>query len=234
MNMPDLNFILLLTSSAIKNQKSAKDFQALSRVLSQVMASASNHGISMGLNLIHYGLGHVSMATAPMIAIGKVGSAMGTTFQLYDLLAASKTHCYCGNCGKILQFIIDKRESKAAKTAVASSVVGAPFVATHAIIRNAYKLIKGTKGAERSVYSKQLLLSAKPEGQVNQNVTKGKKITMEINIQDVGCPVAQATIATLFKEPTGKQSDSPLSYPKTISAISAPDNAWLNLKQAMN
>ena len=234
MNIPDLNFILLLTESTVKHQKSAKDYQVLSKMFSQIMSSTSSHGFSMGLNAIHFGLGHISMAAAPMIAIGKVGSSMSTTHQLHDLLNASNKHCCCGQCATILQFVIDKRDKKAVKTAITSSVVGAPFVAVHGIVRNSYKLIKGTKGQERETYAKQLLSSAKPTGAVKQSLVESKKITMEIDIQNIGCPIAQATIAVLFKEPSGKERTSALNYPKTIAAISTPDSAWLKLKQAMN
>ena len=234
MNIPDLNFILILTESSVKNQKSPRDFQTISKMFSQIMSSTSSHGASMGLNAIQFGLGHVSMAAAPMIAIGKVGNSMNTTYELHDLLASSNKHCCCGKCAQILQFVINKRDKKSVKTAISSSVVGAPFVAVHGIIRNSYKIIKGIKGQERETYAKQLLSSAKPTGAVKQTVTKGKKISMDINIHDIGCPIAQATIAVLLKEPKNKEYASPMSYPKTISAISSPDNAWVALKQAMN
>jgi len=234
MNIPDLNFTLVLTEHSLEQEKSLRDYQILKKLFISFSTSAASQGLKHGINALQVGLGPLSMVASPAIAIGQVASSINKTMCFYDLKnAASTNKCTCRYCGGIIQFIIDKREKKVAKIGIASSVVGMPFVAAHGLLRNTYKIVKGIKGKEREEYAKQLLISAKPKGTVTHDISP-LNMSIKLDITKKGCPIAQACIALLLKEPNKKSpKESAISYPKTIAAINA-NNSWLALKQAMN
>jgi hypothetical protein len=98
--------------------------------------------------------------------------------------------------------------------------------------RNAYKWQQGTKGGDRTSYSKQLQTSAMPTPRKRKRMVDGK-IAEVMEILTKGCSKAQATIAILMGElAMASANQNPLAYEKTIAAITAV-SGWQEIKKTM-
>lgn len=160
------------------------------------------------------------VALTPMISAAQVFSMASRNMALKDLSDLAHV-CECGTCRKGLEFIVDRDDGKAARIALSSTVVGLPFVALYTVGRKTYHKFQGDQSEKHQVAQNLLIHGQKitaakdpKTGQVDVD-SNGK-----LQVVTKGCPIAIATIATLFEDSITKGS----CFIQTISALAAQDS----------
>lgn len=142
---------------------------------SGVTQGAAAAGVTSGLQVVGIGavgitLAPIGAALAPWIGAAMVASQAGKIFDLYDLrddaLKGGNSpvlyRCGCGNCGKNIQYIIDKKERNVALVAVGVGTLGvsAIFKGFHSLGKKLYSAAKSETRPKAKV-SQDLVESAR-------------------------------------------------------------------------
>ncbi|UOA10473.1 hypothetical protein [Methylobacter sp. S3L5C] len=154
----------------------------------------------------------IGSALTPWFAVAEIASGYDTLMILYDIKDENnKRHCgdytcSCGNCAKYIQYIIDKKEGKAIKTAIGVSTLGVSSIGT-----SFYSVGKSfQRGRPKEINCKGLIVSARK-----------------------GCLKAIATIFLLVSDKESSifsKTKKTVVTEKTIAILMAVDG-WKRLKK---
>ncbi|TWI72279.1 hypothetical protein LZ24_01687 [Desulfobotulus alkaliphilus] len=247
--IPELDEIIAYMSTD-KDYASQVDWnRRLNKIVSTlnpVATTGSSHAIGQAL----HNLNPLTMIASPFVGAYKAykaGSLQETLWALtdakyaknYKLYKLGDYPCTCtapifkkiamvpvANCSEVLTFICNQLNSRAARGAIAGTVVGSPFEMLYSAGRVIQKKIQGTSGQDRNRMSQALQNAARPEIEpvLRKLKTGGKK----------GCRQAQAIVAILLGE---LELDTPSqdinTFALTIGALASP-KGWESIKPKMS